>query len=379
MRILQIAPEIAPGSGVGGVAHHLESAFRRAGHETTRFTMADARAEWLPEPGAGLVGKLALLARVGWFSTVGTLLARRAVARPVARGGPDASICHNDVLAGDVYVNHGILRVAMRARGGYWWRMVRNPLHLFTAVRDSARYRSGTHRVVVNLTGSEERALHETYPRLRPRTTVIANGVDTARFVPASSASDTAQARHAVGVPEGALHVVFVGHEYDRKGLAILLRAAANLPDAFVSVVGGTPDMVAAARNALGDHEVASRVHFAGQVTDPRPWLRAADALALPSAYEANALVVLEALSCGVPVVSTRVGYAPDVIVDGVNGYLTERTAGSVHDALGRLAGLPAVERADMSAAARRSAETHDWDEVAARYLELLTDLEATR
>ena len=81
LRILQIAPEIAPGSGVGGVAHHLEEAFGRAGVATSRFTLADARGAWLPEPGPGVRGRLVLLARVVWFSAVGTVLARRRVAR----------------------------------------------------------------------------------------------------------------------------------------------------------------------------------------------------------------------------------------------------------------------------------------------------------
>ena len=67
-----------------------------------------------------------------WFSTVGTHRARAYLRRH-----PDElSICHNDALAGDVYVNHGIVQAAMRARGHYWLRMVRNPLHLFTTARD---------------------------------------------------------------------------------------------------------------------------------------------------------------------------------------------------------------------------------------------------
>ena len=57
------------------------------------------------------------------------------------------------------------------------------------------------------------------------------------------------------------------------------------------------------------------------------PFFAAADMFVLPSAYEANALVVLEALACGLPVVATRVGFAPEIIVDGDNGYLVDRDA----------------------------------------------------
>ncbi len=197
--IVQIAPEIAPGSGVGGVAALLEDRWRAHGVPTERFTLHEAHGDWLPVPGAGLAGRVALLARVVWFSTVGTVLARRYLAR---RPGA-VSVCHNDVLAGDVYVNHGNIRVAMRARGHYVARMLRNPVHLFTAARDALRYRSRVHRVVVNLTHGEEEALRATYPALRPRTVVIGNGVDTARIRPATPAA-RASARSAL-CPDGAL------------------------------------------------------------------------------------------------------------------------------------------------------------------------------
>lgn len=370
MRIVQIAPEIAPGSGVGGVAHHLEEAFVRAGVTTERFTMAEARGTWLPEPGEGLRGRLSLLARVVWFSTVGTALARRFLATR-----PDAvSICHNDVLAGDVYVNHGILRVAMRARGGYAWRMARNPLHLFTAARDAVRYRGRTHRVVVNLTRSEREALRGTYPGLRVPAVVIGNGVDVARFAPPSAAERVA-ARSAAGVPDDATHVVFVGHEFDRKGLGLLLDAAAAVPGVHVSVVGGTPDMLAGVRAHVERLGTSDRVHLAGRVPDPLPWLHAADALALPSAYEANALVVLEALACGVPVVATPVGYAPDVVEDGRNGWLVDRSAAGVRRGLLALVALDDTGRDEVSRHARQSAERHDWDAVARRYVALAKEL----
>jgi UDP-glucose:(heptosyl)LPS alpha-1,3-glucosyltransferase len=371
MRILQIAPEIEPGSGVGGVAYQLEQAWQRAGIDTARFTLADAGGARLPAPGPGVRGKLALLLRVVWFSTVGTVLARRALAR---LGADTVSLCHNDVLAGDVYVNHGILRAAMRARGGYLWRMARNPLHLFTAARDALRYRSTVHRVVVNLTDDEEATLRRVYPHLRPRTTVIGNGVDTRRFRPPTEAQRRA-ARATSGVPDDAFHVVFVGHEFARKGLPLVLEAAAAEPRVHVGVVGGTKDLLAGLEKLAAELGVRDRVHLAGQVRDPLPWLHAADALALPSAYEANALVVLEALACGVPVVATPVGYAPQVVNDGVEGYLVERTAEDVRRALVALADTTPAERDAMSRAARRTAEDHDWDRVAEAYLSLLEPL----
>lgn len=375
-RILQIAPEIAPGSGVGGVAHHLEAQWQALGVATDRFTLHEAHGDWLPTPGPGLRGRVALLARVLWFSVVGTVLARRRIARHPGT----VAVCHNDALAGDVYVNHGNLRVAMRARGHYWARMVRNPLHLFTTARDAVRYRGRTHRVVVNLTAHERALLKATYPRLRPRTVVIGNGVDVDRFRPATP-DERERARATVDaggpLPEDAVCVLFVGHEFRRKGLPLAIAALADSPaSVHLLVVGGTADMVAEARRWARTAGAADRVHLTGQLADPLSAFHAADALTLPSAYEANALVVLEALACGLPVVATRVGYAPDVVVDGQNGYLVERTASALASAFTALA---AADRGALSRAARETALPLSWAHVAQRYLDLVARMGEAR
>lgn len=370
MRLVQIAPEIRAGSGVEGVAHHLEQEFRAAGADVERFTLREAGGGWLPLPPGGLARHALTALRVVWFSTVGTVRARTFLARR-----PDAvAICHNDVLAGDVYVNHGILRVAMRARGHHLWRMVRNPLHLFTTARDRVRYASHTHRVVVNLTATEERLLRATYPGLRPRTVVIPNGVDVVRFHP-PTAPERAAARSACGAAEGETVAVFVGHEFARKGLPLALEALRLAPTARLLVVGGTPAMVADAQRRAGALGVADRTRFVGRQDDPVPFLHAGDVFVLPSAYEANALVVLEALACGLPVISTRVGFAPDILVDGQNGYLVDADAAAVAR---RLADV-AADGGALRRNARETAERHSWTEVARHYLDLAVQVAAER
>lgn len=365
MRIVQIVPEVRPGTGVEAVAHHLEREWQRLGVETARFTLTEAGGGWLPAVGPGLPGKLILMARVVWFSTVGTVRARRMLR---AQPAGTVSICHNDVLAGDVYVNHGNLRAAMQARGHAGLRMVRNPLHLFTAARDILRYASGTHRVVVNLSERERQLLEATYPRLRPRTVVIPNGVDTERYRPPTPA-ERAEARAALGFVPDQIVAVFVGHEFERKGLAIAVDALVGAPDLALAVVGGDAAMVDGARRRAAALGVTARVRFVGRVADPLPSLHAGDVFVLPSAYEANALVILEALASGLPVVVTRVGFAPELVRDGVTGRLVERDTGEVRRALLEMG------RTGAGTAARASATELAWSRVAAQYLELAAGL----
>ncbi|GAB3880215.1 glycosyltransferase family 4 protein [Terrabacter terrigena] len=362
--IIQIAPEIGPGTGVGGVAHHLEQEWSRQGHRVLRFTLDEAGASFIPRPQGRVSGRLALLARVVWFSTVGTARARRFV-----REHPGAdSICHNDALAGDVYVNHGLVRAAMKARGHYALRMVRNPLHLFTAVRDRRRYGSTAHRVVVNLSAQDDRLLRSLNPRLVPATAVIANGVDTDAYAP-PTAADREAVRGSLGVAADEVLAIFVGHEYARKGLDLVIDALDRCPATVrVVVVGGSPAMVESMRARPAAVRHAARITFVGASPDPRVWLRGADVLCLPSAYEASPLVVLEALAMGVPVIGTRTGSIADVVHDGVDGYLVDRSAEGVAAAL---TSLTMADQSSLQAAARATALEHSWSRVAARYLDV--------
>lgn len=370
--VVQIAPTISPGSGVAGVAFALEREFVAAGATVERFTAADAGRTLAGSPTrSAFATHLARARDVVWFSTVGTRRARRFLAER-----PDAvSICHNDALAGDIYVNHGLLQAAMRARGNYAWRMVRNPVHLFTALRDRIRYRGRAHRAIVALTDTEAALLRSTYGKVRAPIHVIPNGVDIDRFRPAEPA-ERAGSRSELGIDELRTVAVFIGHEFERKGLPIAMDALATTPDVVLLVVGGTSAMIRKAGAHARQAGVADRVVFAGERTDPLPLLWAADLLVLPSAYEANALVVLEAFACGLPVVSTRVGFAPDIVVDGENGFLVERDAASV------AAGFEALAGEGLDAwriRARRTAERHSWPLVARQYLELVESIRAER
>ncbi len=369
--IVQIAPDIGPGTGVGAVAFHLEQEWARRGHRVLRFTLDESGASFLPRPQGRLTGRLALLARVGWFSSVGSARARRFL-----QDHPEAvSICHNDALVGDVYVNHGLVRAAMRSRGDYVWRMARNPLHLLTTVRDRRRYASGAHRTVVNLSDEDDQLLRQLNPRLVPDTTVITNGVDPDVYAPPSPAEREA-ARRALGVTPDEVLALFVGHEFARKGLDLVVDALDSCPaNVRLVVVGGTAAMVRAMRSRPAARRHERRITFVGTSSDPREWLRGADVLCLPSAYEASPLVVLEALAMGVPVIGTRTGSIADVVHHGVDGYLVDRSAGGVAQAL---TDLSAADPAAMRAAARATSLEHSWSKVAERYLELFDRLDAT-
>lgn len=139
---------------------------------------------------------------------------------------------------------------------------------------------------------------------------VITNGVDTKRFTP----EDKAMTRKRWNIPENAPVIGAVGRLEMVKGHDVLLEAMINLPDNVICViVGAGSQMVPLQEKAklLGiDHQVM----FLGNVPDTSSIYSAFDVLVQPSRAEGLPLTILEAQSCGVPVVATDVGSVRDAV-----------------------------------------------------------------
>jgi glycosyltransferase involved in cell wall biosynthesis len=153
---------------------------------------------------------------------------------------------------------------------------------------------------------------------LRARWALVPNGVDLARYDPASLPSRQ-WARRGLGLSQHAPLAVCVGRLCRQKGQDLLLRAweevLAELPHARLALVGEGPD-----RGALEEQAarlaVPESVVFAGRVEDPRPWYAASDITVLPSRWEGMALAPLEAMACARPVVLSDVAGAREVLGD---------------------------------------------------------------
>ena len=166
-----------------------------------------------------------------------------------------------------------------------------------------------------------------------------------------------------------------VGNLVPEKDHALALAALAEVPDATLLVVGDGPLRDALEQDARA-RGIGARVRFTGGVPQPAliEYYNAADALVLTSRREGMPNVVLESLACGTPVVATRVGGVPEVIVDPAAGRLAaEATAGAVAAALRALfASLPA------RTATRRYAERFGWEATTLGQIELFKRIART-
>ena len=161
------------------------------------------------------------------------------------------------------------------------------------------------------------------------RTAVVGNGVDLDKFHPVPRSDARSRAR-----PAGtATILVSVGGLVERKGfhrvIGILPRLLARFPDLHYLVVGGSSpegDISARLKAQAAAAGLASRVHFLGQYApeDLKIPYSAADLFVLATSYEGWANVFLEAMACGLPVVTTRVGGNAQVVCSGELGLLVE-------------------------------------------------------
>ena len=188
---------------------------------------------------------------------------------------------------------------------------------------------------------------------------IIPYGVDLEKFLPSPSHQ-----------PSRPLRFLFLGSIGIRKGVPLLL-------EAWRSLDVGDSELWLAGPISSRHKRLIPRLRglrLLGKVPNPSlPGLfRHCDVLVFPSFSEGFGLVLLEAMASGLPVISTDATAAPDIITNGVEGYVVP--AGDLEAlriALRRFIDSPGDARA-MSAAARRRAERYTWDAYGDRWYRLL-------
>ncbi len=197
------------------------------------------------------------------------------------------------------------------------------------------------------------------------RLRLIYNGVDVERFTPERRDACRKQTRQRLGLCDSEMLFLIVAHNLKLKGVPTLIRALGQLRGegvpAKVVVVGGKRTL--AMRQLAKWHGVDQQVTFSGCVDDPRDFYAAADAYVQPTLYDPCSLVVLEALACGLPVITTRFNGAGELLTIGEHGFLLDNPTDSA--ALAELMRqlLNVDRRAAMSQAARQLALRHTFEE----------------
>ncbi|MBI3329386.1 MAG: glycosyltransferase family 4 protein [Nitrospinae bacterium] len=155
------------------------------------------------------------------------------------------------------------------------------------------------------------------------RMTVIYNGVDHERFHPGVRARFRAHQRAAWGVSAAEVVLLTVGSGFHRKGLGYLVQALGELRKHGILHVRA----VVVGKGRIGRYQrlaaklgVADWVRFTGLSPEVERYYAAADVFVLPTLYDPFANACLEAMACGVPVLTSEANGAAELLQDGVNG-----------------------------------------------------------
>jgi UDP-glucose:(heptosyl)LPS alpha-1,3-glucosyltransferase len=226
-------------------------------------------------------------------------------------------------------------------------------------------------KVVVNSEMEKRNLLH--YYRIpEQKVEVIYNGVDLEQFHPRVKAHREG-VREALETTGDEFVVLFPSNNFKRKGLTVLIDALSrmNRKDVAIWVAGKGRQGFFKALAKKG--QVEQQVRFLGKRTDMERLYGAADLMVLPTQYDSFSNVVLEALACGIPAITTRNNGAAEVIEPGLNGFVLHDHEDS--DELAALMEKVRTERENWGGQARRRAEDFPLEKSVETYARLFAAL----
>jgi UDP-glucose:(heptosyl)LPS alpha-1,3-glucosyltransferase len=208
--------------------------------------------------------------------------------------------------------------------------------------------------------GQDEIRHHYGVPATRMLT--VYNGVDTDRFHPGVRQLFRERQRAVWGVSTTDLVLLFVGSGFHRKGLDRMIEALGELRRRGATNVR----LVVVGRGRLAPYQrlarkvaVADVMRFEGLRNDVERCYAGADLFVLPTRYDPFANTCLEAMACGLPVLTTALNGAAELMRDGIHGCVLDDmpSAGTVADTLRRMLGRE--QRLAMGEAARQTASDY--------------------
>jgi UDP-glucose:(heptosyl)LPS alpha-1,3-glucosyltransferase len=368
-----IAHDIGPVGGMERVLAELILGLRARGHEVTVI----ARTCELPM-GAGVdfhrvrgPGRPFLIA-YPWFLFAGSL-ALRSAGRGVihATGG----IVFNPVDIVSVHYCHQV-GPANPSRSTPVFRLNIKLVRVAKRLAERLSFRANRASTFVCVSDGVAEEVRKHYPALADRVMTIHNGIDTDAFAPGLRSDEASALREQLQIPPDRLVAVFVGSEWERKGLRPILHALTLAPDWSLVVVGrGDEGRYRELADSLG---VSDSVRWLGVTQDVALIYALADAFVLPTSYETFSLVTFEAAASGLPILATPVNGVSELVQDGHNGFLIEPEPRSIAERLGQLAADPEL-RVRLGHAARRSALRYGTETMVAKHHELYQRLAAGR
>lgn len=186
---------------------------------------------------------------------------------------------------------------------------------------------------IVAVSSGVEEIFNEIY-HLEDKTRVIYNLIDTNKI------KNRAEEESEIILNSKDINFVSVGRLHEQKGYDLLIKAIHELkinkllPDNFKLRIYGNGPLKEILQDMITELGLNDRVFLMGQVMNPYKYIKGSNLFLLPSRYEAFGLVIIEAMTLGVPVLATANHATNKIIKDRENGYITENSYEGIYEGL---------------------------------------------
>ncbi|WP_312241691.1 glycosyltransferase family 4 protein [Pantoea sp.] len=263
---------------------------------------------------------------------------------------------HERIAGCDIFrAGDGVHRVWLEQRArivSSWQRLsaALSPYHRYVLQAEAEMFYSPALKAVICNSEMVKQDIIRCFGLDADKIRVIYNAIDANRFQPASEASRHA-ARRQLNLPQDAAAMIYVGSGFERKGLKAAIEAIAR-SDRYLIVVGQDKQLKRYQQLA-NQLNCLDRLRFVGVQQDVQPFYHVADALLLPTLYDPFPNVVLEAMACGLPVITSTGCGGAEFIEPGLQGFVCD--ALDINALSEAIAATPALLRdSTMGEAARR-------------------------
>jgi len=241
-----------------------------------------------------------------------------------------------------------------------------NPRNQVIMSLERKSFSKGAYKKVVCISSRVKQEVQKYYHIPDENIKIIYNGIDLARFNPANRDKYRSEIREKSGLSDKDTVILFVGSGFERKGLQYAIEALTLVPldkrlNLKLLVVGS--GHIGKYQALAKRHNVENQVLFAGAQSQIERYYAAGDMFLFPTLYEPFGTVCLEAMASGLPVITTRIAGASEVIANSIDSFVVDAPSDTRTIAEKIVCLLDPVWRGNMSQAAVLTASKYSFED----------------
>lgn len=241
-----------------------------------------------------------------------------------------------------------------------------NPRNQVIMRLEKKSFDKGAYKKVICISNRVRQEVQKYYHITDQDIKIIYNGIDLARFNPANQGKYRSEIRAKLGLSDKEIVILFVGSGFERKGLQYAIESLALVPadkrlNLKLLVVGS--GNIGKYQSLAKKHNIGKQVLFTGAQTQIERYYAASDIFLFPTLYEPFGTVCLEAMASGLPVITTRIAGASEVIANSIDSFVIEAPSDTKTIAEKIVYLLDPVWCGNMSKAAALTATKYSFEE----------------